>query len=249
MKTKINLGRFVAVAAILLVCPALLIADTMIRQTEHMDAMEMMGQKQPARTDTTVAWITDNMTRVDRSDTVSFIIHMDKALAYVINHSAKNYGELSLKPAEDKDGKYPGADTDNPMTQMMNVKGTVTPTDETKKIKDWNCRKFNVDLNLGMVTMKQEIWATEDIKVDYAMYHQASNAMMSQFKGYDDLMKEMKKLKGLPILTIVNVNIMGTEMKRTMEVFEIKDATPPGGYDVPKDYKKTELQSPMPTGP
>lgn len=249
MKTKFSFGRIIAVAAILFVCPTFIIADTMIRQTEHVDAMEMMGRKTPARTDTTVAWMTDNRARVDKSDTVTFIVHMDKAMAYVVNHSAKNYGEISLAPPKSEESKYPGSEKNDPMTQMMTVEGTVTATDETKKIKEWNCKKYNVEVKLGMVTMKQEIWATEDVKIDYAMFHQASNAMMGQFIGYDNLMKEMKKLKGIPILTTINVNIMGTEMKRTTEVFEIKEASPPGGYDVPKDYKKTDLQGPMPSGP
>jgi len=247
MKTRFNLGRVIVVVGILFVCPALLIADTMIKQTEHMDAMEMMGRKSPAHTDTSVAWMTENRARVDKGDTVSFIVHMDEAMAYIVNHSAKNYGEISLKP-RDEDSTYPGSTKNDPMMQMMKVEATVTPTDETKKINNWNCKKYNVDLKLGMVDMKQEIWATEDVKVNYEMFQQASNAMMSQFPGYEDLMKEMKKLKGIPIQTIITADIMGNQMKRTIDVFEIKEASPPGGYDVPEGYEKTELQSPMPSG-
>ncbi len=248
MKTGFNFGRTIVVAAILFVCPALLVADTMIKQAEHMDAVEMMGRTSPAHTDTSVAWMTENRARVDKGDTVSFIVHMDDATAYVINHRAKSYGEISLKP-RDEDSKYPGSVKNNPSLQMMKVEATVTPTDETKKINDWNCRKYNVDLKLGMVDMKQEIWATEDVKVDYEMFQQASNAMMSQFPGYEDLMKEMKKLKGIPIQTTITADIMGNQMKRTINVFEIKEASPPGGYDVPQGYEKTELDTPSPSGP
>lgn len=248
MNVKSSIG-LVAAIVMLFVFTVPVIADTMIKQTEHMDAIEMMGRITPAHTDTSLAWLGDNRARVDKGDTISFVVHMDKNIAYVINHSAKTYGEMSMAAADNKSAKDKDADKNDAMRQMMKVEGTVTATDETKKIKKWNCKKYNVEIKLGMVSLKQEIWATEDIKVDYESFHQASNAMMSQLEGFGDLMKEFKKIKGLPILTTINVNMMGAEMKRSMEVFEIKEnSSPPGGFDIPKDYKKIELQNPMQGG-
>jgi hypothetical protein len=244
MKTKFNYKHIIVVMAILFVTPALLMADTMIRQVEHMDAVDMPGRSIPAQTDTSVAWMKANRARVDKSDTVTFIVHMDDDIAYILNRKEKNYAEISLKQDDDSSA-YPGATKNDPMRQMMTISATVTPTDETKKIGDWNCKKYNVDMKLGGLDMKQEIWATEDVKIDYDMFHQASNAMLSQFPGYEDLMTEMKKLKGIPIQTTINVDMMGNKMTRTINVIEIKDAEPPGGYDVPEGYTKTEAQAPM----
>ncbi len=238
MKTTFNYKHIIVVMAILFVTPALLMADTMIRQAEHMDAVNMMGRSTPAHTDTSVAWMTTGRARVDKGDSVTFIVNMDKQIAYVLNNRQKNYSEISLKQDD-------SAASDNPMAQMMTISATVTPTDETKKIGKWDCRKYDVDLKLGGIDMKQEIWATEDVKIDYEMFHQASNAMLSQFPGYEDLMKEMKKVKGVPIQTTINVSMMGNNMTRTINVIEIKDEAPPGGYDIPKDYTKTEMTNPM----
>ena len=40
--------------------------------------------------------------------------------------------------------------------------------------------------------------------------------------------------------------MMGNEMTRSINVIEISDGTPKGGYDVPKGYEKIEME--MPSG-
>lgn len=208
-------------------------ADTVITQTQKMDAWEMMGQKMPAKIDTIVTMLSGKKVRVNRADTVSTILDMEKNMMYVINHGSKTYTELSLSAFSDMSEK------------MMKIVGTVTASEETKKIKNWNCRKYTVDINMGIVNMTQEMWASEDIKVDHELFIQASNAMMSQFEGFGDFLKEMRKIKGVSVHTEMNVDMMGNKMHGSTDIISVEEKkTPAGTYDIPKGYTKVEMKIP-----
>ena len=71
-----------------------------------------------------------------------------------------------------------------------------------KKIRDWNCEKYRSNHGTGHGPVSNlEIWATEDIKVDYELFARYAAAMMLHVPGaaagMDDMVKEMKKVKGV----------------------------------------------------
>ncbi len=131
------------------------------------------------------------------------------------------------------------------MQGMAQMKITITPTSEKKKIGNWNCQKYNQDIVMFMGPMKGEIWATEDLKMDYDLYNKYMAAMMGKGGMFGDFMNqivsEMKKINGIPVLTITTMEMMGSSIKSTQELIEYKEGTAPAGhFEIPKGYKKTE---------
>lgn len=57
----------------------------------------------------------------------------------------------------------------------------------------------------------------------------------------NQIVTEMKKVKGIPVLTITSMDMMGASIKTTQELIEYKEGTAPAGhFELPKGYKKSE---------
>lgn len=125
-------------------------------------------------------------------------------------------------------------------SSMMSAK--VTPTDETKKIGDWDTRLWVMDMKIMMGKTTQKIWATKDIDIDYGKFQELGGAMLAVMPGFEDIVKEMKKIEGVPILTETETEMMGTSVKQTIEVIDFQSKTPPEGiYEIDKSFKKVSL--------
>lgn len=261
-------------------------ADVEIKQVTKTDAMEMMGNKMPARTDTAQIWFSDDKVSLQSAEVTSIVRH-DLGVMYIVMPQNSTYAEIPLSALESMnammeemggdsakmmmesmDSMFENATFDEiyesvqdsaqaqklyEMTQQMKgmfsgdsekpmITITVTPTDETKMINDWNCTKYLADYEMVMgMKSQQEIWATDDLKVDYKSFLKAMTGMMAGFSGYAEAMKEMEKVKGLPVLTKISLQVMGTTMNATTEVISMSEATPPAGiYDIPAGYTKVE---------
>ncbi|MCK4858156.1 MAG: DUF4412 domain-containing protein [candidate division Zixibacteria bacterium] len=246
-KNLVVMGCFVGV--LLLVLPALLQADVFYKMQIKTDAYEIMGQKHPAEEHVVSVWLAKGKAYMDM-DTAAVLVDGEKEIMYMINHSNKSYLEMPMGgPAEMAEAMGAEGDEDQTaaMKEMMKnmagtMKFTVTPTDESKKIGEYKCKKYLGDLNAMMAVVKMEIWATEDIDIDMSLYYQMSSAAMDSFPGYEKLLKEWEKIKRFPVLTTNTTEVVGTTQKTTSELIELteKDA-PKGTYDLPKGYKKTEM--------
>jgi hypothetical protein len=118
----------------------------------------------------------------------------------------------------------------------------VTETGETKKIGSWNCRKYLIEMNMGMIGKSQmEAWATEDLKIDYGLYFTSANAMLAGQAGFDKIIQEMKKVKGVIVYQTATTSVMGADVESTTEILEVKETDAPAGtYDIPVGYKKVK---------
>ena len=97
----------------------------------------------------------------------------------------------------------------------------------------------NVEIKMAMGNTISETWATEDIDIDYELYQSISAVFMSMMPGYEDIVKEMKAIKGLTIKSIAVANMMGTEVKTTTEITGLKEANAPEGiFELPEGYQK-----------
>ena len=125
---------------------------------------------------------------------------------------------------------------------MMKITSTVTETDESQTIKGWNCKKYNMEMDMMGMTTTSEIWATEDIKIDYDLYRNLTYSIMGsmgQMMDMDDMMEEMKKIKGIVVQQEGTMSMMGSEMKSSLELVEVSDKPAPAGtYTVPEGYEK-----------
>jgi len=224
-------------------------ADSYVKQQTYTGAMEMMGQTTPERYDTTETWITENRAYAVLPENYAFLIKVDEGVGISINHNDKTYAEMPLDfdkllaDATDKMEKEEAEAAKNMANQMMgSLDVTVTPTDETKKIQDWNTKKYNLEIKMGMMGSKSEIWATEDIDIDYNLFYLASNAMMASMPGFEDLVSEFNKVKGIAVLTKGEIDMMGAKSTSSNTLLEFKEADPPAGiYEIPEGYKKITM--------
>ncbi len=269
---------------IFIIMSATVFADTKVVQVNTVDAMKMMGQEMPARSDTATIWFSDKGIRFESTEGSS-IIRNDLNIMYILMPDQKQYAEYSLsdiksmksimeetasaeqtesldsalndidfdkiyeevgdsakaeelmKMAEGMKDMF-GKDASEPM-----ISAEVTATDETRKIGDYNCRKYLVEMKMIMgMNLKQEIWASEDTPVNYQSLMTAMSSMMASMTGFSETMQEMDKIKGLPILTNGTLTMMGSEMKMTGKVISVKEGPAPDGtYDIPAGFTKVDL--------
>jgi hypothetical protein len=177
----------------------------------------------------------------------------------MIDHNKMQYSEMPLdfdKMFEEAAGAQAAEDPEKAeamkkmpgfMKKMMkgvmgNMSAKVTETGETKKIGSWNCRKYLVEMDMGMAGKSNaETWATEDLKIDYTKAFTAANAMMASMPGFEKIVQEMKKIKGVVVLQTSTVTMMGADVTSTTELLEATEkAAPAGNYDVPAGYKKVK---------
>jgi len=243
------IGLFLVVACV--VVPLAVQADVYIKQKNHTDGFSIMGQTQPAKDDLFVTWMGKDKARLDQGEDTSIIIRLDKKMMYTINHAEMKYAELPYSEAGDiLSAAIAGSDlTDEEQAQaqkmmkgfaqMMQPEVSVTETGETQKIKNWKCKKYIMTMKMMGTTSTSEIWATEDIKVDYELYMTLGLSMMPKTPGLDKMLEEMKKIKGLTVLLTSTTSMMGTDVKTTQELLEVSEKSAPGGtYEVPDGYKK-----------
>jgi len=209
----------------------------------------MMGHTQPAQDAIQSIWITPDKIRSD-GEKQSFLVRMDKNVMYMIDHSKKTYmempanlGEMVASLKKDDQDEENAAEMQKMMKQMMQVKASVTATGEAKKIGNWNCKKYLQTLQTAMGPITSEIWATEDLKMDPELYAKFSTAMLAQQPGMKesmgDLVKEMKKIKGVAVLTNTTTTIMNNTVKSSTELLEFKDGKAPAGlFELPAGYAK-----------
>jgi hypothetical protein len=226
-------------------------ADIYMKQKVHTDAMQVMGQSQPAKDSTMSIWLTDNKARMDQEAGTSSILLADQKILYMIDHNKKQYAEMPLdfdKMINEAAGDDPNkaeamAKMPSFMKNMMKgMSAKVTETNETKTIGAWHCRKYIIEMNLGMAgTTTSESWATEDLKLDYTKVFTAANAMMAAMPGFENIIQEMKKVKGVVVYQTSKSKVMGAEVGSTTELIEAGEKPAPGGtYDLPAGYKKVK---------
>jgi len=226
----------------------LLTADVFLKQKQHTDAYEVMGQKQPAKDLITTVWMTKDKIRSDNEEK-SFILRRDKGVIYFLDHKKKTYAEMptdmsKMIPSTDQEE---GAMFQNMMKSMMKVEVTITPTGESKKIGKWTCRKYIQKMKMFTGPIDSEIWASEDIKIDYDLYTRYAASMFAQMPGMQGMMesmlKEMKKIKGVPVLTTSRSQVMGQTINSSTELLEVKEGKAPANiFELPKGYRKMEMK-------
>jgi len=209
-------------------------ADIYVKSKTHQDAMNVMGQSQPAKDSFAEQWIGDNQFAMISEDQ-TIAIDLKKNIGYVINHKAKTYNEMTL-PLDMSKLLPPEAAQ---MASMMKMTATVAPSNETKKIGRWDCSGYNLTMSMMGMSFTSKIWASTDVPFDIKTYN-------TKFLGYtlkslgpmmdESVIKEMMKIKGFNIST--QMEMFGSKI--TTEVTEISKKNPPAGIFVPPaSYTKT----------
>ncbi len=236
-----TMRKMMAFAVVGVLLAAVVSADTYIVQKRHTDEFTIMGQTQPAKDQENHIWLGADRMRNNMGD-MSIIVRMDEKKLYFVDHKNKTFTVLEL-PLDFKKIMPPEmAGQADQMLKMMQMTTSVTPTEETKKIKDWNAKKYVVDIKSAMMQMKMELWASTDVGVDNKAFMDMSAQMASIQPGMKEMMDEMKKVDGFTVYSETVLTMMGTDNKSSEELVsvETKDA-PADNYAPPKDY--TEKQA------
>jgi len=227
------MNRFLSLALAAALSGPAFAGDLVVTKAKHSDAYSMMGQEQPAKDSTEVTWIGKDHMRMEDGERIT-IVRTDLKKVFIIDPKAKTYSTIDL-PLDMK--KYVPAEY-APMLDQMQMKVTLTPTTETKKVKDWNATRFTLSMSSPMgMTITQEIWATKDVPMDAALPEMYATLASMNPMGGSAIAAEMKKVDGLPVLVERTTSMRGTDAKSRDEVvsIETKDA-PAGHYDVPEGF-------------
>jgi hypothetical protein len=227
------------VLIVVLAVALLLPADVYIKTNVHTDAFAMMGQNQPAKDEVTEQWVNNNQL-ANRSGDRVMIMDMNKKLMYVVNMKDKSFVETAL-PLDMSKLLPPEAAS---MASMMKVTVKVTPNGQKKKISQWNCAGYDVDMNMMMMQMKMKVWATTDVPFDWKMFSKMySNVSKMNFMD-DAAIAEFGKIAGYQVASEMSMDMMGSKMRVTSQVVEISQKPAPAGtYAVPAGFKKEKSLS------
>lgn len=233
-------------------------ADLFLKHKHHTDAMQIMGRAQPAQDLIQSIWMTQDKVRSD-DEKQSLILRLDRGVVYILDHTQKTYVEMPL----DMGRAVAEAVDDKEMTEeeragfemfaqrFMKLEITVTETNERKRIGTWDCRKYVQTVQAGMMNGTSQIWATQDLKLDYDLFARLSAALLATQPGLgpwlEKATQEMAKIKGVPVLTTSTTQVMGQTMTSSQELVEFKEAKAPSGvFELPAGYLKQEQSAPAP---
>lgn len=250
MNTK-QIVNGIAVIICLIFVTTQVMGDHFMKQKRHTDAVQIMGQQQPAEDITEEIWISEKGIRSDNPKQ-SMIILSELNKGFMLNHQDKSYTEMNFKLSEIPSGmkteenKEDMAAFQQMMKSMMKIDATVTETGEKKKIKEWNCVKYILQLNMGIGQAEKEIWATEDIDIDSEIYSKFNFSEMMGMPGMQEalgqIMEEMKKIRGVQVFTKSTQNIMNQTFQSTTELVEFKTGKAPAHvFEIPAGYTKKQI--------
>lgn len=209
--------RLLLISLLLLASPVA--ADSLLTVRSSIEGLKM-DQPQPGEVK---IWISGDKLRREEGDT-SYILRLDRGKLYVVNHVAKTYTELAV--AELQQMAPPGAE----------LKVQVTATNETKKIGNWNARKYKVDLSNPGLHLDTTIWASRDI-ASYEAYSRLAASLAAMQPGGAEWARKLGQIEGFPVLQEADVNMGGSRFRTREELVavETRDA-PAGAYEPPADY-------------
>lgn len=211
-------------------------ADTLLTTKEHQDGFTVMGQTQPAKDSTQKMWVGKDRLRMDSEDG-GMLVRADQKKLYIINHGEKKYSALDLPVDFKKLFPAEMAAMADQMLQMMKMEATVTPTAETRKINQWNCRRYDVAVKMAMTESKQSVWASPDVKFEFPAYELLTTVQFALSPSMEALAKEFKKIEGQHVLTETVTTVMGSSIKARTELVSVENKPAPAGtYEVPAGY-------------
>ncbi len=223
----------------LVLSPAIMKADQVIKGKKHTDAFSMAGQSQPAKDEETTTWLGKDKMRRDEGE-LTTLIRLDINKMYMIDHTDKTYSEMDLPfdleavlPAEAKQ-----------IMSSMDISSNITDTGETRTINDWKCKKYLVEISVSMMGMsmpiQMDMWTSDDLGIDMDQYKKLYAETLALNPMFQDFIEEFKKMEGYPVLTEFSMSMMGTEQKYREEVVSVeKKEAQADTYELPEGYTKT----------
>ncbi|MFZ2446806.1 MAG: DUF4412 domain-containing protein [Syntrophobacteraceae bacterium] len=185
-------------------------------------------------------YFTATATRIDPGDGKVIIIDYTTMMGYTLNPQNRTYSQMNLGEPPPLPPDMPAAEKkkmDKMMGEMMQF--NITPTNETKTIEGYKCRKYLAD----MVMMQGEYWVSKDVKGYQEL--RSMSAKMAAAAEKNPMLRQMnvaamiEKLDGFPVQTVNSM--MGGTITSTLKKVEQRSLDP-ALFKVPKDYKLREMR-------
>jgi hypothetical protein len=179
------------------------------------------------------SYYTDKASRIELPDGKIMIMEYDKKLVYRLDPAAKTYSQMDMNEmAGSKKMANMPAEQRKMMESMMQSM-QITPTEETKVINGYKCKKYMV----SFMMMNGEYWLSKDVKGYDEL--KAIGAKMAKSFENNPMLKQMNiaammdKLDGFPVQTVTQV--MGGTITNTLVKVEKKSLSSdlfqvPAGY-------------------
>jgi hypothetical protein len=222
-------------AAALVAFPALARGqDVYIESKTHTDGVKMMGHEVPPRDGVNRTWIGDGRIAIaDDAAGSEVILRTDQNKMYILNPQERTYYESTLPlqvPPE--------------MSQMMATmkpEVTVTPTAEAREVSGFHTTLTKVNLKMMGQNIDMNYWVSKDVGVSKDQIQKLTQAMFAGNPMLGELADKMTSIEGYPVRVETTVSAMGSTFGSWQEVQKVeKKAAPPGTFDVPAGYKKTD---------
>ena len=99
-----------------------------------------------------------------------------------------------------------------------------------------------MDMTMPMGKTVTQMWVTDQIDVDFEAFKSVANSQMAMMPGYRKVLAETQKIKGIPVFSVTETQVMGSSVNSTTEILEFSEKDAPEGiFDVPEGYKKVDM--------
>ena len=235
------MNKIMIILAVVLMTVGAASADFKIALQHHQDGFSMMGQNQAPTDEEHVTWIGDKKLRMDQGSS-STIVQIEAGKMVLIDHDDKTYTEVDL-PVDLASLMPPGMAEQ--MMAMLKFDVTVTASDETKKVGEWNTKRYDLKMTSAMMSLDTVIWASTETPVDTAAFFDLFSVVMSLQPGMDSMMEQMRQIDGYVVSQegTMSMTFMGETTVGSSDVvtsIEKVDA-PAGTYEPPAGYAKEEF--------
>jgi hypothetical protein len=236
-----RMNRILIMSTVVLMTVGVANADFKVVQQHHQDGFSMMGQSQPPTDEEHVTWIGDKKLRMDQGSS-STIVLVEAGKMVMLDHDDKTFTEVDL-PVDLASLMPPGMAEQ--MMAMLKFEVTVTATDETKKVGEWNARRYNMKMASSMMSLDSVIWASTETPIDDAAFFDMFSVVMSLQPGMDSMLEQMQQIDGYVVSQqgTMSMTFMGETTVGSSDVVVSIDQldAPPGTYDSPAGYAKEEF--------
>jgi len=241
----IRTSMFVFLITLCLCLPAM--AGQHLAYEVTKNAYQRGGETVPASVDTMHHWLDGKNARTDGDKNTTYLYHGETGLIYTINHDSRTYNEIEQGAFKKLLEKHMGPDAGEAAERMMSmfqIKSSVTPTEETKKIGNYDCTKYVFELTIAS-PVKHTIWATKDLAVDMELYSIANNAMQALLPGFDGMITELNKIGGVPVESSFEANFQGILTSGSSRLLNYEEVDlGKDKFAIPEGYAKEEIQLP-----
>ena len=213
-------------------------ADTLLTLKNHVDAVQVAGESQPAKDTQVRIWVANDKLRRDEEETTA-ILRLDRNKLYVVRHADKTWSEVAL-PVDfvrlmPKGGEKAGA----LWNQQMKLTVDLRPTQETRTLGTWNARKVQMDItNATGMKIASTLWVSKDVP-GWSVLNRLAATLAALQPGSESWVRALEQMDGFPVLREDRVEAMGARFgtREELVTVETRDATP-GTYDPPAGYKE-----------